>query len=90
MRTLKTNSSKQALLFLSDTYYPEWKATVDGKQTKIYLADYAFRSVVIPAGNHEVIFEYVPNAFYKGLIVGGVGLIALLIVSLYIHKKIEN
>ena len=51
------------LLFLSDAYYPDWQATIDGREAKILRADYAFRAVVVPAGNHEVTFDYLLKYF---------------------------
>jgi hypothetical protein len=51
------------LLFLSDAYYPDWQATIDGREAKILRADYAFRAVVVPAGNHEVAFDYLLKYF---------------------------
>ena len=51
-----TNSP--ALLFLSDNHYPGWKATVNGDSSKIYRADYSFRSVIVPKGESVVEFEY--------------------------------
>ncbi len=51
------------LLFLSDTYYPGWKAYVDGSVTQVYQADYAFRAVHVPPGEHKVEFVYEPESF---------------------------
>lgn len=48
------------LLFLSDSYYPGWKAYIDEKPSKIYRADYTFRAVEVPAGEHRVVFRYEP------------------------------
>lgn len=48
------------LLFLSDNYYPDWKALLDGQETKIYRAHYTFRSVIVPQGEHEIAFIYKP------------------------------
>ena len=45
---ISTNSSGNSLLFLSDTFYPGWKALVDGKNTTIYRTDFTFRSVFVP------------------------------------------
>lgn len=64
---LESNSDNDALLYLTDTYYPGWRAYVDGKETKIYRANLAFRAVVVPAGKHKVVFKYVPMSFYIGL-----------------------
>lgn len=72
---ITTNSSADGLLFLSDTFFPGWKAYVDGHETKIFRADYTFRSVVVPGGKHTVVFSYWPSSFVYGGIVSVVGLI---------------
>ncbi|OGH20490.1 MAG: hypothetical protein A3D74_02870 [Candidatus Levybacteria bacterium RIFCSPHIGHO2_02_FULL_37_13] len=55
---IKTSSNSPALLFLSDNYYPGWKARVDGKSSKIYRADYSFRAVIVPKGESVVEFLF--------------------------------
>lgn len=59
----KTESQLNQLLFLSDNFYPGWKATIDGKEIKIYRANFSFRAVPVPRGEHEVIFSYRPKNF---------------------------
>lgn len=81
-----TSSDGTALLFLSDTYYPGWKATVDGKPTRIYVADYAFRAVKVPKGEHKVEFYYLPESFENGLILSGLGLMGLIIFNFFLRK----
>lgn len=83
--TLKVNSTKKALLFLSDTYFPGWKAYVNGKETEILRADFAFRAVVVPEGTSEVVFSYTPSSFIYGILgfVGGI----LLLIPLYFFQK---
>ncbi len=79
--------SKSALLFLSDSYYPDWEARVDGVKTKIFQADYAFRAIVIPAGKHLVTFEYNPKSFYYGIYIGLIGIVLLILMSIYIRNN---
>lgn len=55
------------MLFISDTFYPGWKAEVDGIETKIYKANFAFRAIPVSEGKHEVRMIYRPNSFYNGL-----------------------
>lgn len=55
---LKTNANFDGFLFLSEIYYPAWKAEVDGQETKIYKANYTFRSLYLPKGEHSVRFYY--------------------------------
>ncbi|MFH1860222.1 MAG: YfhO family protein [bacterium] len=61
----KINTS--GFLFLGDTYYPGWKAFVDGKETKIYRANYIFRAIEIGSGTHKVEFIYYPQVFKIGM-----------------------
>lgn len=53
---LSVKTEKEGLLLLTDTFYPTWKATIDGDTTTILQADIAFRGVVVPKGTHEVVF----------------------------------
>src|SRR5882724_1443741 len=66
--TIQTNSNADALLFLSDNYFFSWKARVDNSVTKIYVADYTFRAVLVPKGHHIVTFYFDSNVFKTGLI----------------------
>ena len=54
------------LVLLTDTYYPGWKAYVDGERTELYEADYLFRGVSVPAGEHQIEFVYDPASFKIG------------------------
>lgn len=69
------NSTAQALLYISDTYDPGWQATVNGRDTEIYTANYNFRAVGVPGGTSVVRFRYIPGSFRKGAAVTGTGLL---------------
>ncbi len=64
---VQASSGGAGLLVLNDTYYPGWKAYVDGQETEIYRANYLFRAVYLPPGDHTVEFVYRPTAVYVGL-----------------------
>ncbi len=55
---LKTKGS--GWLVYSDANLPTWEAYIDGQKTEIYNANYLFKSVFVPEGEHELIFKY-PN-----------------------------
>lgn len=79
----------KTLLFLSDVYYPGWKAFVDGESSNIYRADYAFRAIYLPKGEHKVLFTFDPSSFKIGLAITGVTLFAFLIsLPLGLLKKL--
>lgn len=65
-------------LVLSDTYYPGWKAYVDGKRSEIYLTNYLVRSVYLKKGEHIVKFIYLPFAFILGVIISFAAMLYLI------------
>ncbi len=66
--TFRTESTEAGLLFLSESYDPGWVAEVDGARTPIYRANYAFRAVPVPAGEHQVVFRYRPRSLTRGAV----------------------
>jgi len=55
---LDVSTDCPGLLFMSDNYYPGWNVYLDGTKSNIYRANYTFRAVVVPEGDHKVIFKY--------------------------------
>jgi uncharacterized membrane protein YfhO len=68
-------------LVLADSYYPGWKAFVDGREEVIRRANLFFRAVQLPAGNHIVEFRYEPRSFTFGLVISAATLVALAVVT---------
>jgi hypothetical protein len=58
---------RDGYLVLSDTYYPGWRAYVDGEEEEVLRANYAFRAVPLKSGQHTVLFKYDPLSFKMGL-----------------------
>ena len=79
---LDVSSDKSGILVLSDTYYPGWKAKVDGKETEIIRANINSRAVVVPAGDHKVEFSYEPKSFRIGAIISLVSLVIMLVLMI--------
>ena len=82
-------------LVLSDTYYPGWKAFIDGKETTIYKTDYILRSILLEKGAHSVEFIYDPISFKIGYIITLSTTFVLIIIGIlkyrnYTVKKVSN
>lgn len=75
-------------LVLADTYYPGWSATIDGKSADIQQANLTFRAVQVPAGAHEVRFEYHFRWMWPGILVSIASL--LIVVVLFRSQETER
>ena len=72
--TIDTDAPGRRLLVLSDTWFPGWRATVDGSPVPIARANVAFRAVTVPAGRHRVVFDYAPTSLRIGATMAAVAL----------------
>jgi hypothetical protein len=79
---LFVEAKEVSFLVLSDTYFPGWRAYLDGKPVKIFRANYNFRAVSIPPGKHEVKFVYHPMSVKLGVLVTSLGIIGILVMGL--------
>ncbi len=84
---ISTSSKSTSILFLSDPFYPGWKALVDGVNTPIYRANYAFRAVILPKGKHSVEFIYDPLSFKLGIYGAIIGILAIVALQGILIKK---
>jgi hypothetical protein len=76
---IKASAAQPGLLVLGDQYHPGWRAFVDGRPAKIVRANHIFRGVILPPGDHEVLFRFAPASLRIGGLLSGLG-IALIIV----------
>ncbi len=87
---IRVTADHDGLLVLSDTYYPGWKAFVDGEEREILQANACQRAVEVSSGKHEVRFMFDSFPVKAGF---GVTVVSLLVAtSLLIasKRKVEN
>jgi hypothetical protein len=76
--TLTGSEPKVTFLLVSENWYPDWHATVDGKPVPVHRGDYALLSVPLPAGAREVRLEFASGAYGRGKLIT---LVALLLTA---------
>jgi len=79
--SLRVEAETESILVLSDTFYPGWKAFVNGKEEKILRANYNFRAVPLSKGVHQVEFVYAPLSFTLGAGLSIIGIISCAIIG---------
>lgn len=82
--TIRANMACRGMVILSDSWYPGWEATVDGRSAPIEKADWALRGVVVPAGDHTIEMRYRPWSVFGG---GALTLASALIALLCAFKR---
>ena len=63
---LRADIQQPSILVLSQTYYPGWKAMVDGKEVDVFPANLAFTGIALSAGSHDVRLVFDPLSFRVG------------------------
>lgn len=87
-----TQSAKDGVLLFSEVYYqPGWKAFLDGKEVEHFRANWILRGMKVPAGKHEIRFEFYPSTYWSLRWVGFITSILLLLSAAgyagYIYHK---
>lgn len=77
---LQVKAEVPRLLVYVESYYPGWRAEVDGHPAIVYKVNGAFRGVIVPGGEHTVTFRYHPASLYFG---AGLSLATLLAFFVY-------
>ncbi|MCZ6634917.1 MAG: YfhO family protein [bacterium] len=55
---LKTKASEPRILVISENHHPNWHAYVDGKEQPLIRANYLWKAVALPPGEHHVELRY--------------------------------
>jgi hypothetical protein len=87
---IEATSSGDALLIVNDAFWPGWDARIDGITVPILCADAVVRAIAWPAGRHVLEMAYHPPELLYGIIVGIIGVLALLALCLYSRLYLEK
>lgn len=82
----EVNAKNNSLFYLSDNYSKMFKVFIDGKEGKILRANYTFRAVPIPKGEHTIEMKYDDRLFVLSLEIA-VFTFSILGILTYISRK---
>jgi len=60
------NLQCRSMVILTDTWFPGWRAKVDGKTVEIYRAYGGVRGVMVDGGRHVIEMKYMPGSVLLG------------------------
>ena len=81
-------SGSQALLVISNNYYPGWTATVNGEPGRIYRTNYVGMGVLVPTGQSKVVLRFVTPGFRLGAVVSFLSL-GLALGGLIVARRLQ-
>ena len=73
--TLDAQMETAGLVVLADLWDKGWRANVDGAAARILVVNHAIRGIVVPEGEHRIVFRYEPASVRIGFLVSGAALV---------------
>lgn len=86
--TYEVESAKGGVLVFSENYYPEWTATVDGKEVPVGRVNYILRAIQVQPGKHQVVLSFFPKSVNRTETVAYIAF-ALLVICILLGIGLE-
>lgn len=77
---VRVNLKRRGLVVFSETWYPAWKAFLDGNRVKVGRAYGALRSIEVPEGEHTIRMVWDSLTFKVGLFVASFFVLCLIML----------
>jgi uncharacterized membrane protein YfhO len=74
---LQASAAQPGYLVVNDVWYPGWRAEVNGKEAPVLRANFTFRAVPVPTGEHAITFTFDPPSYRWGKRISLVSCLAL-------------
>lgn len=75
------------ILFTTIPYEPGWTVTIDGEKTEYIKVVDGLIGIPMTAGTHHVEMSFFPKGMTSGLVLTGVGIIAVVAIAIWDFKK---
>jgi hypothetical protein len=85
---LEGSDTQPRYLLVSETWYKDWHARVDGTPTPVHRGDHALMAIVIPPGAREVALDFASREYARGKAISLAALLA--IAGLYLGSLVAR
>lgn len=85
--TYRSSSSTPQLAVFSEIWYNgnrDWVSYIDGKKVDHLRVNYLLRGLMIPSGNHEITFEFMPVVYSVGEKLSLAGMIVFVLILFWV------
>jgi hypothetical protein len=87
---LETEAPAGSFLVSSESWYPGWRATVDGIDRPLSIVNGAFRGLAVPGGRHTIVMRFDPPILWRSALVSLLGLAVVALLWLRDNKTIQG
>ncbi len=84
---VEVEAAAPSLVVVSQTYYHNWRAEIDGQPARLLRANVAFQAVQVPAGTHRIHLFYRDRAFEAGAAISAVDWLAAMALLLIRRRE---
>jgi hypothetical protein len=82
----RVEASAPGIIVVSQNFYPGWNATIEGRPVSVFPANHALTGIAVPAGSHEMHFEFESPALRLGASVSLISLLAFGVLVLHCRR----
>ncbi|HUE76177.1 MAG TPA: YfhO family protein, partial [Chloroflexota bacterium] len=80
---VNVTARESAVLVLSEVFYPGWVADLNGQRVPLLRANYLFRAVQVPPGDHVVRVRFEPQTWVVGRAVSAISWLVLVTLAFW-------
>jgi hypothetical protein len=74
-------SGQDELVVFSEIYYDKgWNVYVDGEKMPYFRTNYVLRGMIVPAGEHEIVWKFEPAVYYTGGTISGIASVIIILI----------
>ena len=84
---LQTFLDRPRFLLWANGYHPGWNVYIDGHKSRLLRADYAFKGVWIPSGEHKIVFRFATPMRYAAAYVLMIAFVVVLVMIVVLGVK---
>jgi uncharacterized membrane protein YfhO len=82
----EVEADRAGWLVFSRTYFPAWRAIVDGQRAQVVIANGRDLAVAVPAGRHEIQLWWDESPFTRGVLLQAIG-VALVLGAVMVARS---
>lgn len=83
---IKLVNKTEGLLVVSETFFPGWTCTDNGKEVTIYKANGVMRGLKLSPGSHDLKMTYLPAGLKVGFILWAIGILLAVFLLMKMRK----